>query len=230
MARGRILSRTLPTSKKMLKAIQANQKLSEFIPLLYSWIIPQTDDYGHFDADPIIVKSKIMPLSKRSTAEFQKALDIMEGVGLIQFYEEKQYLEIVDFEKFQTFRADRKRHTEYPMLTSDNQCRTSDIPVGDSDELSKDKIREVKVREVKINKDKYNDCVELTKDEYSKLIKKFGEKGTKDRIEGLGLYIQSKGDPYKSHYHTILNWERKNAPKRTDTSGTDYPTDIVCTE
>lgn len=55
---------------------------------------------------------------------------------------------------------------------------------------------------------KYLDFVFLSSDEYKKLIAKFGEQTTKDKIEVLNNYVGSKGAKYKSHYHTILNWER----------------------
>ncbi len=71
----------------------------------------------------------------------------------------------------------------------------------------------------KEKKNKYMDAVFLTKDEYKKLIDKFGEGITKDKIEELNNYIKSKGKEkeYKSHYHTILNWDRKN--KKGDHNG-----------
>ena len=50
--------------------------------------------------------------------------------------------------------------------------------------------------------------VHLSDIEKGKLIEQFGEDGFKDRVEKLSLYIESKGDKYKSHYATILNWER----------------------
>lgn len=56
----------------------------------------------------------------------------------------------------------------------------------------------------------YGDFVLLTDDEYQKLVQEFGEQGTKGRIEALNDGIGSKGYKYKSHYHTILTWERKN--------------------
>ena len=52
--------------------------------------------------------------------------------------------------------------------------------------------------------------VKLSDEEYQKLITKFGETGTKQRIENLSEYIASKGKKYSSHYATILSWERKN--------------------
>jgi hypothetical protein len=52
--------------------------------------------------------------------------------------------------------------------------------------------------------------VKLSQDEHQKLITQFGEKGTNQRIDNLSAYIASKGKKYKSHYATILTWERRN--------------------
>jgi len=65
------------------------------------------------------------------------------------------------------------------------------------------------------NKDIYGEFnnVLLTDTEYKKLVDKFGDDGTKTRIENLSLGISSKGYKYKSHYATILNWERMERGK-----------------
>lgn len=62
----------------------------------------------------------------------------------------------------------------------------------------------------KVGKGKYakEQNVRLTTEEYGKLLAQFGCAGAEDYIERLSLYIASKGDKYKSHYHTILNWDR----------------------
>lgn len=67
-------------------------------------------------------------------------------------------------------------------------------------------------------KNKHLDFVLLTDKEYKKLTEKFGEPSLKEKITSLNDYIGSKGVKYKSHYFTILSWERKNKPE----SG-DYP-------
>lgn len=75
---------------------------------------------------------------------------------------------------------------------------------GHSKETTKETIQK---------KDTYGDQfgkVKLTESEYQKLITSFGEQGTKDRIDGMDIYLESKGDKYKSHYATLLSWERKN--------------------
>jgi predicted phage replisome organizer len=64
------------------------------------------------------------------------------------------------------------------------------------------------------NKYIYAELVSLTVDEYSRLVERFGEDSTKDRIESLSLYKQSKGVHYKSDYATILNWDRMDEKKR----------------
>lgn len=48
----------------------------------------------------------------------------------------------------------------------------------------------------------------LTQDEFNTLWNKFPD--ARERIEALSEYIESKGKKYKSHYATILTWERKN--------------------
>lgn len=71
-------------------------------------------------------------------------------------------------------------------------------------------VRLGKVRIGKDSKDKniYGEFknVKLTNDEFSKLK----EKDLLSVIEDLSYYINSKGDMYKSHYGTILSWDRKN--------------------
>lgn len=50
----------------------------------------------------------------------------------------------------------------------------------------------------------------LLDEEKQKLIQKYGEVGFRERVEKLSLGIESKGYKYRSHYATILNWERKD--------------------
>lgn len=70
------------------------------------------------------------------------------------------------------------------------------------------------------NKLLYLEKVLLTKDEYTKLIDKFGKQDTEDRIarlNGYGHQFPKKFKQYGSHYHTILAWARKDEvskPKR----------------
>jgi phage replication O-like protein O len=62
------------------------------------------------------------------------------------------------------------------------------------------------------NKDIYGEFqnVKLTKEEYEKLIIKFGEGIAKEKIEILSSGKESRGYKYKNDYATILNWARKD--------------------
>lgn len=59
------------------------------------------------------------------------------------------------------------------------------------------------------SKNKHLNFVFLTKDEYTKLLDKFGESRTTELIEELNIGLGSKGYKYKSHYFTILSWARR---------------------
>jgi len=71
----------------------------------------------------------------------------------------------------------------------------------------KERLKKVKERYIYI--EEYPN-VKITQEEQQKLIDLFGGAGTKDRIENLSLYIASKGDKYKSHYATILSWDKRD--------------------
>ncbi|WP_290772505.1 helix-turn-helix domain-containing protein [Anaerofustis sp.] len=61
-----------------------------------------------------------------------------------------------------------------------------------------------------IKKKKYGELenVLLTEEEYLKLTARFKDT-VQGKIDNLSYYIASTGKKYKSHYMTILNWERK---------------------
>jgi hypothetical protein len=76
--------------------------------------------------------------------------------------------------------------------------------------------------DIDIDKEKHLDFVFLFQEEYEKLIEKLGESKTKEMIERLNGYIgqigPQKAKKYKSHYHTILNWNRKDGDQKSDIS------------
>lgn len=70
---------------------------------------------------------------------------------------------------------------------------------------NKDKKENTK-KEINKEKTKFLDFVFLSGDEHAKLIAALGSVKTQEFIESLNNHIGSKGDSYKSHYYTILNW------------------------
>ncbi|AKQ07459.1 replication initiation protein [Bacillus phage Pavlov] len=63
----------------------------------------------------------------------------------------------------------------------------------------------------------YGESTLLTNEEYDKLVNKMSEGVACDYIERLDNYIGQIGkDKYKSHYHTILNWYKKDNPNKPE--------------
>ena len=109
MARGRMIDKVIILSKKI-------NAVSEGAENLYYRIYVNTDDYGRYHADPEILKGQIYTRRKISKTIIEKRLNELWNVGLINLYKNngEMYLEIVDFEKHQTFRSDVKKRAEYP--------------------------------------------------------------------------------------------------------------------
>ena len=72
------------------------------------------------------------------------------------------------------------------------------------------KISKVKSSKVKLSKNIYLNHVRLTKEEYEKLVVKFGQTGADDWIKTLDDGIALKGYKYKSHYLAILKWSKNS--------------------
>jgi len=93
-----------------------------------------------------------------------------------------------------------------------NRCTT------DAQQMHTDK----NVKNEKNDKKRYREYVYLTDEEWQKLKDKFGESTAEDYIDRLNDYIGSKGKKYKSHYHTILTWNRKDEPTRKATPNYNF--------
>ena len=96
---------------------------------------------------------------------------------------------------------------------------TKDIS-NDKEEVStgenpQSKVKETKVKEIK---DKYLKFVLLTKDEYQKLLDRFGKECTDKHIKGLDDAIAIHGYQYKDHYRVILKWYGEKADPSTGKS------------
>lgn len=72
------------------------------------------------------------------------------------------------------------------------------------------------------DKDKYGDFIFLTKEEHQKLLTKWGPEKLNNLLEILNNGIGAKGYKYKSHYHALLTWEKREVknikpfPKQED--------------
>ena len=91
-----------------------------------------------------------------------------------------------------------------------SNCNSSEIPLKTNNNVNNN----VNNEKEEINKEeKYGffHNVILSNVEYEKLKEQFPD--YEEKIDNLSGYIASKGDKYKSHYLTILNWARKDNAK-----------------
>lgn len=99
MAEKRMVSKVISISKKV------NLKLnSNFSRLLYTWMIPHTDDYGRMTGCPHQIKALVVPMLSEGWEEVEGALESMQAAGLIIWYEvnDDQYIQIANFETHQS--------------------------------------------------------------------------------------------------------------------------------
>ena len=195
MAQGRMLSKKISFDEKVAG-------LSLEATLLYTWCIPHLDCEGRIYAGAEILKGSVVPFIKELTIQkIAKCVEELAQSGLVLHYGNgHKYLQFNGFENNQNIRKDREAPSVIP----------SPEQVGSNSGVNPGQI---KVNQIKVNKDRFLDFVLLTKEEHQKLCSEFTKEGADERIKKLNLYIGSKGDKYKSHYHTILNWEHKDNPK-----------------
>lgn len=111
MARGRLISRTLGSSRKFAALAVNAGRLGEFAQALYPLLVSHSDDFGRQAGDAFTVKHAVFPTSPRREADFAAALLAMDRVGIVQLYEAdgQQVVQIVDFDEHQPGLTKRTR-------------------------------------------------------------------------------------------------------------------------
>ncbi|WP_244964900.1 DnaD domain-containing protein [Paenibacillus barcinonensis] len=124
------------------KIISVSDKVNDlpdiFDMLLFTWMIPHTDDFGRLPGSPSKVKGLIVPnLERVGKADVKTALEHLQAAGLIQWYEVDgdSVIQIVNFEKHQTGLHKRTR-SKFPDPPSDNSRQFPEVP-GSSDQFPK---------------------------------------------------------------------------------------------
>ena len=177
-------------------------------------LLVQCDDFGCMDARPEILRARCFPLrlERVSAKDISGFMKVMVDTGLIEVYvvEGIPYLYVTKWEKHQQQRAKRRK---FPAPDSNGYQMISDAPVIQSEsEIESETESLSEKKNIKEKKYEVKAGVFLTSEETDKLIGQFGETGANERIEKLSLYLLSTGKKYKSHYYTILNWERMAKP------------------
>jgi hypothetical protein len=103
MARGRMVSKSLGSSRKYAALLTEAGKLGEFAQVLYPLLVVNADDFGRQSGDAFTVKHAVFPTSPRRESDFEIALRAMVAVGLIHWYlsNGEQVVSIVEFDRHQ---------------------------------------------------------------------------------------------------------------------------------
>jgi hypothetical protein len=120
MARGRIISRNLGSSRKFAWLGRCPQ-IGEFGQALYPLLVVHADDYGREEGDAFTVKTRVFPASTRPEEDFEAALEAMVKVGLIERYavNGSTVIQIVAFGNHQGLKA--RQSSSFPDRSSSTE-------------------------------------------------------------------------------------------------------------
>jgi len=209
MPKGRMLNKSISNDEEVAK-------LSIETALLYTWCISHLDIEGRISGESVILKGIVVPyLDYLTIPKIDKCVEELKNSPLVVVYgSSKRYIQFVGFTKNQKLQRDKEAPTEFPEPTPEllqSYSRETLAKVKGS----KEKVSsETPPPATEPPKKLFLEFVKLSEAEYSKLKEQFGESLAGQYIKCLNDYIGSKGVKYKSHFHTIQNWARKDEPIR----------------
>ena len=151
-------------------------------------------------------------------------IEIINNTVTIPNWDKHQSLDALEKKRERDRLYQRERRVAQKAIAEKSSDTSSDI--ASQNRLDKKRLEEDEEGEyispaspTKPNKHKYGEFrnVLLTDDEVVKLQEKFPHDWTQ-RIENLSEGIARKGYKYKSHYLAILNWAKKDKPKKETSS------------
>lgn len=97
MAEKRMISKSISISERV------NMLPDVFDMLLFTWIIPHTDDFGRLTGSPAKVKALVVPMLDKSFKEIERSLQNLHEAKLVIWYQvdEDKYIQVVKFDQHQ---------------------------------------------------------------------------------------------------------------------------------
>jgi hypothetical protein len=94
--------------------------------ILYPLLIAHSDDFGNFSASPWDIKMQIIPSFDVDKEQIDNILKLLEKTNLVEIYniEEKPFLHITNFKKYQSIRHPKARFPKKPESGNVNQNQT----------------------------------------------------------------------------------------------------------
>jgi hypothetical protein len=132
MARGRMISKALGTgSEKFARLRIEHPAVGSFAQTLYMLLVVNSDDFGRQKGDAFTVKHSVWSTAPDDQATFERALEAMHAIGLIDRYtaDGVSYLHVVQFDPHQQglHKRTASQFPEPPGI-SRNVGNTSEIP------------------------------------------------------------------------------------------------------
>lgn len=115
MANRRSISKSISISRRLAK-------VSQLSALLFTWMIPHTDDGGNIAGDPETVKALVMPARPETVDQINGCIDELVKIELLAQYmiANDRFLHMNKWEEHQTLRLDRPSfiYPAYPLATT----------------------------------------------------------------------------------------------------------------
>jgi hypothetical protein len=206
------------------ESIWTSPNLNALSPLAERYfyrLLPLPDDFGCFEATPLVVLGRCFPLRKDCReSDIEKWNKEIEAEGIVRFWVDsgRLYGVFTNWEKHQRVRSLHQRKTPQPPPL-DATCRqmTADDglnPNPNPNPLSPPYIPPNGFGEFK--------NVIFKEGQHQKMGDLLGSK-REEYIERLSSYLEQIGPhsakKYKSHYATILNWNRKDRQQEKSGGG-----------
>lgn len=131
MAEKRMISKVISISEKV------NELPDIFDMLLFTWMIPHTDDFGRLAGTPAKVLALVVPMLDKTKADVNESLEHLQAAGLIKWYESEgqKVVQIENFEAHQSGLHKRTR-SKFPDPPDDYSTHFPEVP-GSSEQFQK---------------------------------------------------------------------------------------------
>ena len=116
MAEKRMISKSISVSEKV------NTLPDVFDILLFTWLIPHSDDFGRLTGSPAKVKALVIPMLDKSIQDVENALAALHAAEVIIWYKVNgdKYIQIVNFDKHQQGLHKRTK-SKFPEYDGNNE-------------------------------------------------------------------------------------------------------------
>ena len=123
MANRRMIAKSISVSDE-------TNALSDFAALLFTWLIPHSDDYGVIPGSPGRIKALVVPRRKQSEADIDAALEEMRRVGLIyRYFQSKEDIFVLKYSLI-SFCFNPSRRRLYAIFTADEYSRRNSVRIS----------------------------------------------------------------------------------------------------